>query len=359
MRTGIQKLITLIKKHKLPISVGIAVFIITLAILPQRIKLIIAGPQAQYETTKVEKEDIIQAISASGKIESQEQVTLQFQTSGKLAWLGVKEGDYVEKWQAIASLDKRELQKKLEKELNDYMNERWDFEQDRETYNVTTDNLDTYTLTNEIRRILEKAQFDLNNAVIDVEIADLTKKLATLVTPISGIVTEIDPSIAGVNVTSLTAKFTIANPGTMKFVANVDESDIGGVALGQKVIIALDAYPDEEFKGEVGKIAFAAVTTTGGGTAFPADINLPENINQKFKVGMNGDIEIVIEEKTDVLTVPLDAIKTKKGKSYIQIIEHRKIKEIEVETGLESDTRVEIISGLEQEQLIITGKKKK
>ncbi|MBU3956994.1 efflux RND transporter periplasmic adaptor subunit [Patescibacteria group bacterium] len=359
MKAGIQKIITLIKKHKVPVSVGIAIFIIALAVLPQRIQKIIAGPQAQYETTKVKKEDIIQAVSASGEVESQEQVTLQFQTSGKLAWVGVKAGDQVNKWQAIASLDKRELEQDLKKELNDYMNERWDFEQEHEDYETSGKTKEQWLVTDAIKRILEKAQFDLNNAVIDVEIVDLAIKLATIVTPIDGIVTDIDSPVAGVNITPATARFTIANPGNMKFVANVDESDIGKVTIGQRVLVSLDAYPDEIFEGEVTNIAFAAITTRGGGTAFPVDIILPENIDQRFKVGMNGDTELIIAEKSEVLTVTPEAISTKKGETYLQVIEGRAVKDIKVEKGLESDTQVEIISGVSEGQLVITGEKER
>lgn len=359
MKAGIQKLITLIKKHKAPLSIGMAIFVIALAILPQRIQKIIAGPQAQYETTKVKKENIVQSVSASGEVESQEQVTLQFQTSGKLAWVGVKEGDRVNQWQTIASLDKRELEKDLEKELNDYLNERWDFEQEHEDYETSGKTKEQWLVSDAIKRILEKAQFDLNNAVIDVEIADLAIKLATIITPIDGIVTNIDSPVAGVNITPATARFTIANPGNMKFVANIDESDIGKVTMGQKVLVSLDAYPDEIFEGEVTKIAFAAITTKGGGTAFPVDITLPENIDQRFKVGMNGDAELIIAEKSEVLTVPPEAISTKKGETYLQVIEGREVKEIKVEKGLESDTQVEIISGVSEGQVVIIGEKER
>lgn len=359
MRAGIIKLVTLIKKHRVPVSIGIAIFIIALAILPQRIKRIVAGPKAQYETTKVKKGDIIQAISASGEIESQEQVILKFQTSGKLIWVGVKEGDHVSKWQAIASLDRRELEMDLKKDLNDYMNERWDFEQTYEDYDKSGLTEEQWLVTDAIKRILQKAQFDLNNAVIDVEITDLAIKLATIASPIEGIVTDIESPVAGVNITPATARFTIANPGNMKFVANIDESDIGKVAIGQRVLVSLDAYPDETFEGEVTNIAFAAITTRGGGTAFPVDITLPENIDQRFKVGMNGDVEIISAEKSEVLIVPPEAIKTKKGETYLQIIEGRTVKEIKIEKGLESDNQVEIISGTSEGQIVIIGKKER
>lgn len=359
MKKRLIEIFDFLKTHKIAAVFGAIILLVAIFTVPKRTISYLKGPAEQYKTTKVKKQDLVQAVSASGEIESENQVILKFQTSGKLAWVGVKEGDRVEAWQAIASLDKRKLKKDIETELNDYMKERWDFEQTREDYDITTDDLSKYTLTNEVRRILEKAQFDLNNVVIDVEIADLTEKLATIVTPISGIVTEIESPIAGVNITPATARFTVANPSLMKFVVNVDESDIGGVRIGQKAIIVLDAYSEEEFEGEITKIAFASITTRGGGTAFPIEITLPENESLRFKVGMNGDAEIITAQESDILTISVEAIIEKKGKTFVQIIEGKKVKEVEVETGIESETKIQIISGLDEGQIVITGKKTK
>jgi len=353
------KIIEFIKTHKIAVIVGAIIFLVTILTVPKRVLSYLKGPTEKYETTKVKKQDLYQTISASGKIQAENQAILKFQTSGKLVWVGVKEGDYVNKWQAIASLDKREVEKDLKKDLNDYMSERWDFEQSHEDYETSGLTEEKWLVTNAIKRILQKAQFDLNNAVIDVEITDLAIKLATITSPINGIVTEIESPIAGVNITPATARFTVADPTTTKFVANIDESDIGGVRIGQEVVISLDAYSEEEFEGTVTQIAFASITTRGGGTAFPVDISIPENIDQKFKVGMNGDAEIILASREEVLVVSFDAIKRKAGKTYVQIIEGKKIKEVEVEMGVESETKVEILEGLSEDQIVITGEKKK
>ncbi len=351
MKKRVNQIITFLKANKIKVVLAGVVLGGALITLPSRVTSALQGPEAKFETAKVKKEGLIQSISASGEVVSENQVDLKFQTSGQLAWVGVKEGDRVQKWQAIASLDKRELEKKLKKELNDYMNERWDFEQTHEDY-------EEIYITDAFQRILEKAQFDLDNTILDVEIADLTVKLATIISPMEGIVTNIDVPIAGVNITPATATFTIAGSLEMKFVANVDEADVGNIRVGQKVVVALDAYPDQEFEGEIAQIAFAAITTRGGGTAFPVDIYLPENTEERFKVGMNGDAEIIIAQKEEVITIPTEALSEKDGEKSVEIIEGRKIKEVKVKSGIESDTRVEIIEGLSEGQVVITGEKK-
>ena len=302
-------------------------------------------------TTFVKQESLIQSVSASGKIKSEKEVILRFQTSGRLAWVGVKKGDWVKKWQAIASLDKRQLQKSLEKELIDYMNQRWDFEQQHDDYQNDV-------LTDSIKRILEKAQFDLNRDVLDVEIADLTLKLATIVSPINGIVTEIEAPVAGVNITPATAEFIIADPNEVFFKATIDEVDIAEIREGQKAILVLDSYPDEEVEAAVKQISFQAETSSGGGTVFPVKISLPSNESLRFRLGMNGDAEVVLQEKEAVLTVPASAVLTKKDKCYVFVVKNGKLHQQEVETGLETDREIEIISGLDEGAEIVIEKVK-
>ena len=345
------KIVSFIKRHKVLTAIILAIFII--AVGWPTTKKVTAKPEQNYETAKVQKEDLTDTVSASGTVQAENQVDLKFQTSGLLTWVGVKEGDQVKKWQAIASLDKRELEKNLLKTLRDYNKKRWDFEEiNRVTYK-------DQIVTDTLKRILEKNQFDLDKAVADVEIKDLAIKLAIISSPIEGIVTHIDTPVAGINITPATAVFSIANPDKMKFVANVDEADIGKVKVGQKITLILDAYPEQEIEGEVGQVAFASVATKGGGTAYPIDIYLPENKDLQFKVGMNGDLEIIISGVEDVLTIPSEAITEKDDKKFVRVIEGRQIKEVEVQTGLTTETKTQITKGLTEGETIIVRAKTK
>ena len=75
------------------------------------------------QTARVKRADFVKRVSSSGKTKADKSVDLKFQTSGKLAWVRVKEGDTVAAFQAIAGLDPRDVQKNLEKELRDYSGE--------------------------------------------------------------------------------------------------------------------------------------------------------------------------------------------------------------------------------------------
>lgn len=310
----------------------------------------------EVKTEKAVRKELILSVSASGEVVSKKEVVLKFQTSGQLAWIGVKQGDRVKKWQAIAALDRRELQKSLEKELLDYMNERWDFEQDRDDYDVSVDDLDRYSLSGAARRVLEKAQFDLNRDVLDVEIADISLKLANLISPIEGIVTEIDVPVAGVNITPATATFTIADPNEVVFEADIDEIDIAGVREGQSAILNLDAYLDEEMETTITEVAFQSETGSGGGTVFPVKLKLPENKDLKFKLGMNGDIEIILKKKENALSIPSSAVMKRGEKNYVFVVEKGVARKKEVTIGLETDEESEILEGLEDKDEVVVEK---
>ncbi len=302
-----------------------------------------APQKPDFTTAVVEQQNLVKTVSATGKIKAKNSVDLKFQTGGELAWIGVKEGDSVQMGQAIAQLDVISLQKNLQKYLNDYIQNRWTFEESTQT---------TYrdsVLTNTVRRIIDKQQKDLDNTVLDVEIANHAKDLATLISPISGVVTNIDNPVAGVNVTVANV-ITIADPTSMIFTAPIDEADIGQVKIGQKTKITLDAYPDEEFNSTISKVDFTSTTTSGGGTAFNIEVKLPENIEQKFKPGMNGDIEITVAEKENVLIVPSQAI----DNNQLWILKNNKPEQVNFTDGLKTDTQAEITSGIKKGDLVIT-----
>jgi len=306
-----------------------------------------------FSFTKPQRENIEKKIVVSGQVDAQEKATLKFQTSGKLAWVGVKEGGRVKKWQAIASLDKTELKKKMEKEMNDFLTEKWNFDQTHDNYQEAKDNA---LITDEIKRILDKAQFSLSNAVLDVELADLAVKYATIYSPIAGIVTAVEAPLAGVNVTPATAEFEIVNPDSVYFSAKVDEMDVGQIKAGQETTVTLDAYSGETFKGEVLQVAFSSVSTSGGGKAFLTKVSLPQNDNLRFKLGMGGDAEILVGSKENVLSIPVDAL-VKRDKSYVWIVDAQgRARKKEVKTGLESEDKVEIVEGLsEEDEVLVRG----
>lgn len=197
----------------------------------------------------VRRGEVSQKLIISGKIDADEHVALQFQTSGQLAWVGVKEGDHVKKYQSIAGLDVRSTKKLLEKYLKTYLDTRWTFDQ-------TKDDNGGKAISDRLKRILDQSQFGLDKTILDVEIQSFAVELATITTPIDGIVIRADTLYPGVNVTANTTLFEIVNPVTLFFSLSADQTDVVKIHEGDTTTITLDPFPQESLIGSVDRIAF-------------------------------------------------------------------------------------------------------
>lgn len=306
------------------------------------------------QTVLVKRATFTKTVASSGKTKATRTAELKFQTSGKLTWVGVKEGDRVNAYQAIARLDVREVQKNLEKALRDYSSQRNDFEEMwRVTYKGTKD--PQTALTDTVKRILEKNQWDIEQAVTDVELKHLSVEYASLVTPIAGIVTRVDTPVAGVNITPATAVFEVVDPDSLVFEASVDEVDVGVVALGSEATVMLDAYPNTPFAGNISSIAYAAKASSGGATVFPVEIAIASP-SSPLRIGLNGDVSIRTSTLPDALVVPAEAIREEGDKWFVYKKSGLGYTKVFVEIGDRSDSGVVIRSGVEAgDEVVVKG----
>jgi len=303
----------------------------------------------------LKRQNLKETLSLSGTIDAEEHTILRFQSSGKLVWVGVKQGDYVKKYQGIASLDQRELQKNLQKYLNTYMKTRWDFETTKETEDIKNIGGLSNDLRRQALRTLDKAQFDLNNAVIDVELKDIALKFAYLYTPIDGIVTKVESPYAGVNIIPTQAEFEIINPKTIYFSATADQNDVVKLNQGVEGDVTLDSYPNIKLKGKVYMISFVPKTGETG-TVYSVKIALQEpNNDYRYRYGMTGDASFKVREVKDVLSIPTKFIKAEKNpegtldKKYV-------LKKV---NGNQTKTYIQIAEEMDDNTIVTAGLKER
>lgn len=302
------------------------------------------------ETTYTVKLETLKDILAlSGKIDAEEKVSLHFQSGGRVSWVGVKEGDYVKKYQGIASLDTRQLQKSLDKYLNTYSKERRDFEQtndDNETKAIAL----SEALRDEAKRTLENAQFDLNNSVIDVELQTIAKEYSYLYTPIEGIVTHAAVPAAGMNI-NLTDTFDVVNPETIYFAISADQTEVVKLTKGLEGTITLDAYPDEKVYGVIESIGYTPIEGETG-TVYEVKLNLDGNEKTRYRLGMTGDVEFILRTIPNSVAVPVEYILDENDKQYVYKNVNGKKEKVEVTTTDEYDGLVRVTKGLSEGDVI-------
>lgn len=297
-------------------------------------------------TTQVKRGDINSSVFASGKTKAEKEAHLSFGSTGKIVYLPVKKNQEVKKGQAVATIDTSDLKANLDKELQDYLKTRWDFEQTKATYKDSI-------ITDTIARIKDKSQFDLNKSVTEVEISDRAIKNASLYTPFDGIVTAVNGQLnEWVSIYSSKPLVTIIDPQTVYFEAEIEEEDIGKISLGQETRANLDAYPQKEFVGKVSEIDKGTIVKSNNDTVLPVKIAFSKNDIQPI-TGLNGDVQIVLSTKKDILLVPKMAVKKRNGASFVVKKSGLVLKTIGIETGISDSKNIEIISGVSQNDQIV------
>ncbi len=128
--------------------------------------------------------------------------------------------------------------------------------------------------------------------------------------------------------------------------AQVDETDVGGIRVGQEVVISLDAYPHIKVNGKVDHIYYESKIVNNV-TIYQVDI-VPETVPEVFRSGMTATVNIAEKTNDNAIIVPLEAVKRTKDGVFVLVKETRGSKPIarEVELGIADEKNVEIISGI-------------
>lgn len=304
------------------------------------------GATKKDATYKVTRQTLRETLSLSGVIDAQEQAVLRFPSSGRLVWVGVKEGDYVTKGQGIASLDKRDIQARMQKYLNTYSSTRITYDQSKDDNREVVIGGLTVDQRQRTLRAFQKNQNDLNNAVLDVELQQLAAEDAYLSSPINGIVTKIDTPNAGVNITPTSGEFVVVNPDTLYFSALADQTEVVKLRQGMYGKVTLDSFPDDDANATVDTISFTPKTGESG-TVYQVKIMLSGTDMTVYRLGMTGDVEFTLKERKGVLSVPLRYVRTESDKDYVwKMVKGAPVKTY-IQTGLSSDTDIEVISGID------------
>jgi len=139
--------------------------------------------------------------------------------------------------------------------------------------------------------------------------------------------------------------------------AQVDETDIGKITNDMKGSITLDAYPDTKIKAVVEHIYYESQTVNNV-TIYPVDL-IPQEVPQFFRSGMNVSVDFMVQDKKDILVIPVDAV-YKNGESFVYLKQSNGKEPVKarVELGISDDKNVEVISGVNQNDQIVVKSKK-
>ncbi|KKQ16433.1 MAG: Efflux transporter, RND family, MFP subunit [Candidatus Daviesbacteria bacterium GW2011_GWA1_36_8] len=310
---------------------------------------------AQIEYTKVERTDIKSTVSTSGVLTGKDTANLKFKTGGKLSYLNVKQGDRVYEGQIIAGLDSQDLAINLQQAQNTYRARQADVDKILDDIHLFQygnggfGNVGTKNETMTQRQLRTDSEVLMDNAFDNLKQAQRAFQDTAIVSPIDGLITQAS-FLPNQFVSPADLITSVVNDNEIFFDAEVDESDISKIQLGQNAEVSLNAYPDKIFKGEVAEILPNTKTTTSGSTIVITRIRLLEN-DLRFTSGLNGQASIIETEVKNALTLPQDAVRED---NTVYIKEGNQFKLVTITPGLKSDTEVEVKEGLSENQEVVT-----
>lgn len=381
------------------------------------INLLSSGEKAtKVQTDKVKKSDLTAFVTANGKIEPKTKVKISAYVPAKIVRLPVKEGDRVRRGQLLvqldplgyqasmdqvqaslqssqarlnlakANLEQSELVFKRQKQLFEKnLTSQEQFDVARTQYNVYQAEYDAAIhLVSQNKAALEQAKDNLDKT--------------TITTPINGVVTDLNAEVGEIVMVG-----TMNNPGTVIMTVSdlseieaeieVDETDIASVKIGQEAKFRIDAFPDTTFKGKVTEIGntgkVEGLGTQNQVTSFKVKVQLVDNV-PTVRPGMSCSVDIITNTRSAVLNLPIQAVvlrepkkekpEKKNSKDKDGAIasttkvgsgsgDEDKKKEIEgvfvvkagravfvpVQTGIADQQNIEIISGIQDKDEVITG----
>lgn len=187
-----------------------------------------------------------------------------------------------------------------------------------------------------------------------VEFEDTTR----LIAPAGGVVAKRNYE-EGETVVPGGTVLTLVNYDRSWVEAQIDEIDISGVKIGDRVRLSSDVYPDKNYQGEIYWIAPLAELRQVGGRikmdeesyVFPCKIKFLGR-HDELKVNMSVNVDIVTKRKNNALVVPREAIVIKEDQPTVFVIRKERAYQVPVEIGIRSFTSLEVLSGLSEGELI-------
>ncbi len=324
-------------------------------------------PALTVDTTAAARTEVIEYITVVGNLVGQATVDIVPRVAGRIDSLTAKLGDRVTRGQQIAKIEDRELQQQvlqaqqsLEVNRATVKQRESDLQLRRTTLARQQELLEKGLQT---RQVVEDAEAGYNSALAAVDLAKaqlaqtdaridelkITLSNTRVVSPVDGFVgrRNLDQgAFAGAN----TVILQVVDIATVRMVANLVERDFKRITQGVQAEVEVDAFPGETFSGVVSRVApiFDAATRTAS-----MEIEVP-NPGYRLKPGMYARVRLTAERKADALTVPRNAVVDVEGRRGVFLPDGATAKFQPVTTGLQDETRVEILEGLTEGQSVIT-----
>lgn len=360
------------------------------------------------QTEKVIKRNIVQVVSGTGTINPETKVDVSAEISGEIIQLPFKEGDVVKKGDLLVKIKAETYGARINQQQagvqysrtqvevaeNNLRKAELELQRTEQLFNsglVSQSDLDNARIAFQVAQSNVKssnANVRQNIALLQQSSQDLSK--ATIRSNMDGIVTklnnEIGEKVVGTQQMAGSVIMTVSDLSVIDAEIEVSETDITNVKLGDTAEVEVDAFPDRIIKGYVYEISNSA-KSKGTGTQeqvinFIVKIRIIDQ-DVSLKPGMSCNAEIKVNSKADVITIPIQCVtaredenneeksnedvkrksdenlkKKEKPKEVVFIVDEgspSKVKMVQVKTGISDDKYIEVLEGIQPDQVVVKG----
>ena len=369
-----------------------------------------SGNFKQIEVTNISLIDIVETVAATGKIQPEVEIKLSSEVSGEIIKLPIIEGQQVKKGDLLVSINPdlvqalvnqsqaslQNIKAQLTQAEANLNNLKLNFERNKSLYEKgvisKSDWERTFTDYEVAKANVKSAYYNVQSAESGVKQSRDNLARTSIFAPRDGTISklsvELGERVVGTAQMAGTEIVRVANLNNMEVEVDVNETDIVKVNVGDSTIVEVDAYLKREFKGVVTEIANTAENTLSVDqvTNFKVKVRIlpesykdlsadkPEN-SSPFRPGMTATVDIITNKKENIIGVPISSIVIKtdtssaKSKKIVKETISSKTEKFEcvfvkigdiaklrvITTGIQDDSNIEIISGLNEGDEVITG----
>lgn len=316
------------------------------------VKLTSAVLQSPSQTSAV--------LTASGYIVAQRKAAVASKGTGRLVYLGVVEGDRVQKDQIIARIDDSDIKAQLEQAKANLKMAESELKDSENNFNRYKELLKSGSAT---QMEVDAAEFRYNRVLASIDMAkalvqgaEVAMENTLIRAPFNGTVLTKNADVGevvaplGAGVNSKAAVVLMADMTSLQAEIDVSESNIEKIIIDQDCEIRLDAYSDKAYPGYVAKIvptadrSKATVMVKVGFKSYNQRV-LPEMSAKVIFLRENAKNE-KIEETKQLLVVPAASVVNRDNSKVVFFVRDDKAVAIPVTTGIELGSYIEILSGL-------------
>ena len=393
-------------KNKTGLIIG-AIVLFSVLIIAKKNGYIGSDDTLVVETENVFSGTITETVPANGKIQPEVEVKISPDVSGEITELNIQEGDWVEQGDLLlrinpelyaANLDRMEaslnnMQSNLAQQKAQLKNAELTHNRNTNLYQkgaISSAEYETSQNSFELAQLsVEATKYSVESSKASLKEAQNNLNRTSIYAPISGTISRLNVEqgerVVGTAQMTGTELLRIADLDHMEVVVDVSENDILRVKLGDFADVNVDAYMKEKFEGLVTEIANSANligTSADQVTNFEVKIRilkssyeqLTDNHKHPFRPGMTASVDIRTQIKENIQLISIQSVTTRKDSSSVALSSREKyskdakdqeafecvfvhsngeVKLVAVETGIQDDQNIEIISGLNEGDEII------